>query len=109
MEKQEKFKTLETVGKELNKQFDCILLKKLGDKVNVKLPSIATNLPSLDHRVLGCGGIPKGRIVEIYGPESAGKTALSLHIIAQCQKQGGIAAFIDAEHAFDPTFANNLG
>ncbi|MGA3200784.1 MAG: DNA recombination/repair protein RecA, partial [Halobacteriota archaeon] len=70
MEKQEKFKTLETVGKELNKQFDCILLKKLGDKVNVKLPSIATNLPSLDHRVLGCGGIPKGRIVEIYGPES---------------------------------------
>jgi len=109
MEKQEKFKTLETVGKELNKQFDCILLKKLGDKVNVKLPSIATNLPSLDHRVLGYGGIPKGRIVEIYGPESAGKTALSLHIIAQCQKQGGIAAFIDAEHAFDPTFANNLG
>ena len=105
----EKFKTLDGVGKSLNKQFDCIMLKKLGDRVNVRIPSIPTNLPSLDFRVLGCGGIPKGRIVEIYGQESAGKTALSLHIIAQCQKNGGVAAFIDAEHAFDPTFANTLG
>jgi recombination protein RecA len=109
VEKNEKFKILDGVGKSLQKQFDCIMLKKLGDKVNIKVPSIATNLPSLDHRVFGCGGIPRGRIVEIYGQESAGKTALSLHIVAQCQKQGGIAAFIDAEHAFDPTFAHNLG
>ena len=106
---EEKFKILDGVGKSLQKQFDGIMLKKLGDKVNVKMPSISTGLPSLDFRVLGCGGIPKGRIVEIYGQEAAGKTALSLHIISQCQKQGGIAAFIDAEHAFDPTFANNLG
>ena len=108
-EKEEKFKILDGVGKSLQKQFDGIMLKKLGDKVNVKMPSSSTGLPSLDFRVLGCGGIPKGRIVEIYGQEAAGKTALSLHIISQCQKQGGIAAFIDAEHAFDPTFANNLG
>jgi len=107
--KDERFKTLDSVGKALQKQFDCVMLKKLGDKVNVKIPSISTALPSLDYRVLGCSGIPKGRIVEIYGQESAGKTALSLHIIAQCQKQGGIAAFIDAEHAFDPTFASVLG
>ena len=106
---EERFKTLDSVGKALQKQFDCVMLKKLGDKVNLQIPSIPTGLPSLDYRVLGCGGIPKGRIIEIYGQESAGKTALSLHIIAQCQKQGGIAAFIDAEHAFDPTFANTLG
>jgi len=106
---EEKLKALEAVSKSLQKQYDCIMLKKLGDKVNLPIPSISTDLPSLDYRVLGCGGIPRGRIVEIYGPESAGKTALSLHIISQCQKQGGIAAFVDAEHAFDPTFANNLG
>lgn len=108
-DKDERFKTLEGVGKALQKQFDCVMLKKLGDKVNIKVPSIPTGLPSLDFHVLGCGGIPRGRIIEIYGQESAGKTALSLHIVAQCQKQGGIAAFIDAEHAFDPTFAHNLG
>ena len=109
LSREEKFKTLDSVGKSLQKQFDCIMLKKLGDKVNVKIPSIATGLPSLDYRVLGCGGIPRGRIIEIYGQESAGKTALSLHIVSQCQKQGGVAAFIDAEHAFDPTFASVLG
>jgi recombination protein RecA len=66
-------------------------------------------MPSVDRVVLGCGGVPRGRVVEVYGPESAGKTAWCLHVIGQCQKAGGVAAFVDAEHALSPTFANILG
>jgi recombination protein RecA len=84
-------------------------LVRLGDKVGTKLPSISTGLPTFDYGVVGTGGIPKGRIVEIFGPESAGKTSFTLHIIAECQRAGGIAAFIDAEHSLDPSWAALLG
>jgi recombination protein RecA len=98
------------VEKSLEKQYEGTkVLQKWGEKVGQKLPSIPTNLPTLDHYVLGCGGIPKGRIIEIYGAESSGKTTLALHVIGQCQKAGQIAAFIDAEHTLDPTYASKIG
>ena len=81
---------------------------KLGDKVNAPIDVISTGCLTLDI-ALGIGGVPKGRIIEIYGPESSGKTTVSLHIIAEAQKAGGTAAFIDAEHALDPTYAEKLG
>jgi recombination protein RecA len=81
---------------------------KLNDDAHVAIPVIPTGSITLD-LALGIGGIPKGRVTEIYGPESSGKTTLALHAIAQCQKQGGTAAFIDAEHALDPTYARRLG
>ena len=79
----------------------------LSDENIVKIPSIPTGSLSLDI-ALGIGGLPKGRVIEIYGPESSGKTTLSMHCIAEAQKQGGIAAFIDAEHAFDKTYAEKM-
>ena len=81
---------------------------KLGTKEVLEVPSISTGSFSLD-KALGIGGLPKGRVVEIYGPESSGKTTLTLQVIAECQKQGGTAAFIDAEHALDPEYAKKLG
>ena len=81
---------------------------KLGDAPIQKVDVIPTGCLSLDI-ALGIGGVPKGRIIEIYGPESSGKTTVSLHILAECQKQGGTAAFIDAEHALDPSYAEKLG
>ena len=81
---------------------------KLGDKATVNVDAIPTGALSLDV-ALGIGGIPRGRIIEIYGPESSGKTTLAQHIVAECQKRGGIAAFVDAEHALDPEYARNLG
>ena len=81
---------------------------KLGDKVQENISSIPSGSIGLD-AALGVGGYPKGRVIEIYGPESSGKTTLTIHAIAEVQKQGGIAAFIDAEHAFDATYASNLG
>ncbi len=83
-------------------------IMKLGDAKKVDVASISTGSPSLDLS-LGIGGIPRGRIVEIYGPESSGKTTLSLHIVANAQKAGGVAAFVDAEHAMDPSYAKRLG
>ena len=82
----------------------------LGNKIGIKVPCISTNLPSLDDEVLQCGGIPRGRIVEIFGPESSGKTTLALHIIA-CEQSSteNLAAFVDAEHALDPNYASKLG
>ena len=77
--------------------------------MNRPVPSIPTNLISIDANVLGCGGLPKGRIIEVYGPESAGKTAICLHIAGECQKAGGVVALVDAEHALSPSFANTLG
>jgi recombination protein RecA len=98
----EKFRTLFALGKKLNTKYETTnALVRLGDKVGTKLPSISTGLPTFDYGVVGTGGIPKGRIVEIFGPESAGKTSFTLHIIAECQRAGGIAAFIDAEHSLD--------
>jgi recombination protein RecA len=106
----EKFKAIFALGKKLNTKYETTnALVKLGDKVGTKLPSISTGLPTFDYGVVGTGGIPKGRIVEVFGPESAGKTSFTLHIIAECQRAGGIAAFIDAEHSLDPSWAALLG
>ena len=99
---------LDNVLSQIEKQFGEGSLMKLGSKEIKKMPSIPTGALSLD-LALGIGGIPKGRVVEIYGPESSGKTTLSLHIAAEAQKAGGVAAFIDAEHALDPIYARALG
>ena len=104
----EKQKVLElTIGK-LEKSYGKGVLMKLGDKVNEDVSSIPTGSMNLD-LALGVGGYPRGRVVEIYGPESSGKTTLTIHAIAEVQKIGGVAAFIDAEHAFDATYAEALG
>jgi len=106
--KEEKLKALElTLGK-LEKSYGKGVVMKLGDKVQENVSSIPSGSIGLD-AALGVGGYPKGRVIEIYGPESSGKTTLTIHAIAEVQKQGGIAAFIDAEHAFDATYASNLG
>lgn len=107
---QDRWKAIEAVTKALNKQFKTTTsVVRLGNKVGIPWPSFASGLYTLDHDVIGTGGIPKGRIVEIYGPESCGKTTLALWIVSKVQKSGGIAAFIDAEHALDPTYASKLG
>ena len=106
--KEDKLKALElTLGK-LEKSYGKGVVMKLGDKVQENVSSIPSGSIGLD-AALGVGGYPKGRVIEIYGPESSGKTTLTIHAIAEVQKQGGIAAFIDAEHAFDSTYASNLG
>ena len=101
-------KKLENVVSQIEKQFGEGSVMKLGSENIVQIPSISTGALSID-LALGIGGIPKGRVVEIYGPESSGKTTLSLHIAAEAQKMGGVAAFIDAEHALDPIYARALG
>jgi recombination protein RecA len=109
MEDTNKDRALETALLSIEKQFGKGSIMKLGDRgTDLKTRVISTGSLSLDI-ALGIGGIPRGRIVEIYGPESSGKTTLSLHIIAEAQNAGGIAAFIDAEHALDPEYARNLG
>ncbi len=109
MEEIEKNRALETALTNIEKQFGKGSIMKLGQKrTDLDIDVIPTGSLSLDI-ALGVGGVPKGRIIEIYGPESSGKTTLALHIIAEAQKQGGIAAFIDAEHALDPRYAKNLG
>jgi recombination protein RecA len=82
---------------------------RLGDKVNIQMPHISTGIWRLDHEQIGIGGVPRGRIVEIIGPSSSGKTTITLHLTAEAQKDDGEAAFVDAEHALDPTYAHNLG
>ncbi len=107
-EKDAKLKALEiTLGK-LEKSYGKGVVMKLGDKVVEKIDAIPSGSMGLD-LALGVGGYPRGRVVEIYGPESSGKTTLTIHAIAEVQKQGGIAAFIDAEHAFDSAYAKTLG
>jgi recombination protein RecA len=101
-------KAVDTVLQDIEKQFGKGAMMRLGDRKAERVPCIPTGSPSLDE-ALGCGGYPKGRVVEIYGPESSGKTTLTLHAIAQCQAAGGVAAFIDAEHALDVHYAKNLG
>ncbi|MCW1360486.1 recombinase RecA [Campylobacter sp. US33a] len=103
-----KKKSLDAALKSLDKAFGKGTILRLGDKEVEQIDSIATGSVGLD-LALGIGGIPKGRIIEIYGPESSGKTTLTLHIIAECQKAGGVCAFIDAEHALDVKYAKNLG
>ena len=96
-----KKQTLDNALKQIESQFGKGTIMKLGTRETVEVPSIGTGSFGLD-KALGIGGLPKGRVVEIYGPESSGKTTLTLQIIAECQKAGGSAAFIDAEHALDP-------
>jgi recombination protein RecA len=105
----EKTKALEMTLNQIEKQFGKGSVMKLGDhKANLNVSSISTGAINLDI-ALGVGGVPRGRIVEVFGPESSGKTTVALHIIAQAQKNGGNAAFIDAEHALDPVYASRLG
>ncbi len=107
--KEEKNKMLEQTLLQIEKQFGKGAIMKLGEEASTKnIDVIPTGCLTLD-MALGIGGVPKGRIIEIYGPESSGKTTVSLHIIAEAQKMGGTAAFIDAEHALDPVYAANLG
>lgn len=101
-------KAIELALKQIDKSFGKGALVRLGDKQVEKIDSISTGSLGLD-MALGIGGIPKGRIVEIYGPESSGKTTLALQVVAECQKNGGVAAFIDAEHALDVYYAKRLG
>ncbi len=104
----ERKKALDLAIEKIEKDFGKGSIMKLGDKTTVNVDAIPTGALSLDV-ALGIGGIPRGRIIEIYGPESSGKTTLAQHIVAECQKKGGIAAFVDAEHALDPEYAKNLG
>ncbi len=99
---------IEATIKAIQTKFGDGAIIKLGDQPKVGIDSISTGSIGLDH-ALGVGGLPKGRIVEIFGPESSGKTTLALHVVAEAQKKGGIAAFIDAEHALDPDYAKKLG
>jgi len=109
MEKNEKLKALDAALSQIEKQYGKGTVMKLGDPAaQMNVETIPTGALSLDI-ALGLGGIPKGRIIEIYGPESSGKTTVTLHMIAEVQKRGGIAGFIDAEHALDPIYAKNIG
>lgn len=103
-----KKKSLELAIKQIDKQFGKGTILRMGDREIEPIDAINSGSLGLD-LALGIGGVPKGRIVEIYGPESSGKTTLTLHLIAQCQKAGGVCAFVDAEHALDPNYAKNLG
>lgn len=109
MEREEKLKALDAAIGQIEKQYGKGAVMKLGDPTRqMNVETVPTGSLSLDI-ALGLGGIPKGRIVEIYGPESSGKTTVTLHMIAEVQKKGGIAGFIDAEHALDPVYAKNIG
>ncbi len=107
-DKSEKLKALKMTMDRLDRQYGKGAVMKMGDQQVVDVDSISTGSLGLDI-ALGMGGFPRGRVIEIYGPESSGKTTLAIHGIAECQKKGGIAAFIDAEHAFDRTYAKKLG
>ena len=104
----DKQKALDTALAQIEKQYGKGAIMRLGQNNGMNVASIPTGSISLDVAT-GIGGLPRGRIIEIYGPESSGKTTLALHVIAQAQKAGGEAAFIDAEHALDPIYAENLG
>ena len=101
-------KALDTVIKNMEKSFGKGAVMKLGDNTSREVSAVSSGSITLD-KALGVGGYPKGRIIEVYGPESSGKTTVALHAIAEAQRQGGVAAFIDAEHALDPVYAKNLG
>jgi recombination protein RecA len=107
-ERSERGKAIEAALAQIDKQFGKGSIMRLGSREKVDVPAIPTGALSLD-AALGVGGIPRGRVVEIFGPESSGKTTLSLHVIAEAQRRGGMAAFVDAEHALDATYAGKLG
>ena len=103
-----KLKAIETIEKEITKEYGEGSIMRLGGETKLNVESIPTGSLSLDV-ALGIGGVPRGRVIEVFGPESSGKTTLALHVVAECQKNGGNAAFIDAENALDPVYAKNLG
>lgn len=103
-----KRKALDTALQQIEKSMGKGAVMRLGDNLSMKVEAVSTGSLTLDH-ALGIGGLPRGRIIEIFGPESSGKTTVALHVIAEVQKLGGEAAFIDAEHALDPLYARNLG
>ena len=107
-DKEAKKKALESAISQLERNYGKGTVIKMGENANMNIDSVSTGSISLD-MALGIGGLPKGRIVEIFGPESSGKTTIALHTVAEVQKTGGEAAFIDAEHALDPVYAKNLG
>ncbi len=107
-ESKEKLKAVDLAISQIERQFGKGSIMKLGDREHLDVPVIPTTSLSVDY-ALGVGGIPRGRVVEIFGPESSGKTTLALHVVAEAQRQGGIAAFVDAEHALDPEYAKKLG
>jgi recombination protein RecA len=104
----EKKKQLDVALDAIEKQFGKGTIMKLGDQASLEIQAVSTGSITLDF-ALGIGGLPKGRVVEIYGPESSGKTTVATHAIAEVQKEGGVAAFVDAEHAFDPSYARKIG
>ena len=106
--KENRSKQLTETLSQIEKQFGKGTVMKMGEREFVDIPAVSTGSLGLDI-ALGIGGLPKGRVIEIFGPESSGKTTLTLQAIAECQKEGGTAAFIDAEHALDPTYAEKLG
>ena len=109
MNKDEKLKALDAALTQIEKAYGKGSVMKLGDsRANMNIETVPTGSISLDI-ALGLGGVPKGRIIEVYGPESSGKTTVALHMVAEVQKRGGIAGFIDAEHALDPVYAKNIG
>lgn len=108
MDNNEKIKALDAAISKIEKDYGKGSVMKLGDKTAMDVDTVPTGSISLD-KALGVGGVPRGRIIEIYGPEASGKTTLALHIVAEVQKQGGIAGFIDAEHALDPKYAASIG
>ena len=109
MDTAEKMKALEAAKLQIEKQFGQGAIMKLGDKADASSIDVIPSGSIILDEALGIGGYPKGRIIEMYGPESSGKTTLALHAIAEAQKMGGVAAFVDAEHALDPVYAKNLG
>src|ERR1017187_4148148 len=109
MSKQETFKKVEALGKAMDKDKETKTFQRQGNRVNKPIPSISTGMSTIDNGIIGTGGFPRGRIIEVYGPESAGKTAICLNTIGECQRAGGTAALVDAEHALSPTFADTLG
>ena len=107
-DKQERSKAIEAALAQIDKQFGKGSIMRLGSRETIDVPAIPTGSLSLD-AALGVGGLPRGRVIEIFGPESSGKTTLSLHVIAEAQRRGGMAAFVDAEHALDAVYAGKLG
>src|SRR5262250_1778020 len=107
-ERSERNRAIDMAIATIEKQFGKGSIMRLGEKRVVDIPAVSTSCLSLD-AAIGIGGVPRGRIVEVYGPESGGKTTLALHIVAEAQKRGGVAAYIDAEHAMDASYAQKLG
>jgi recombination protein RecA len=109
LSKADRLKSLLSVQRSLNSEYKSIVLQRMGERVGELLPSFPTGIQSVDDCLVGCGGIPKGRIVEIFGPEASGKTTLALSIIAAVQQAGGDGAYVDAEHSLDPSHASRIG